>query len=201
MKHPIRQVLPAFVVLCLVSGTPLAQQYAEESRTVPEFSAVEVGGKAVVYMHEGTEEEVRIRASGIPISDIRTEVVDSELKVYTVGRHSGEDIQVHVTFDNLTQIFAKDSAEVHFDGEFYTESLIVRTEDVSEITGVNVSANTVDVSINGAGNANLEIDADLLRIAMRDSGDLTVSGVAQRKEIESISSNGTFYDQSLEIIE
>lgn len=179
------------------SGKVLAQQYTEESRVVTDFSAIEVGGIAVVNLQQGVEESIDIRASGIPISDIRTEIVGSVLHIYTVGRHNGEDIEINITFDDLNLISVDGAAEVYFTGEVESENFQIFTQGAGEIEGLSIDADTVFVSINDAGNADIQVDTDLLRIQMRDAGDLRVSGVTNQREIEELSSNGTLYDQNL----
>ncbi len=168
----MKMIIPSIVmtlVLSLLSCSVIGSE--TEDRTVSSFSHLKASGLAEVFITQTNEESVKVTVSGMPISDVITRVEDNTLIVTTQGFHSGESVKVFVNFIQLESITTGGSAE---------------------ISGTNqLSGNTLLLSINDAGNADLNIDVDSVMIEMNDAGDLSLQGIARNQKVTSRGSRGT----------
>lgn len=151
----------------------------QEMRPVSEFQIIRVGGLVHVVVHAGVEEAISIRASGISLRDVVTRVDDGLLLVTTRGQHNSESVHIDVTYRRLTEIHTSGSATI-------TSAGPIRTD-------------TLEVFLDEAGDARLEVDVDHLHIDMRGAGNLYVTGRTKTQRVVSHGSAGSLNNVSLQV--
>ena len=150
-----------------------------EERQLSEFERIEVGGLVNVVLVKGTSPKAKVKAFGIDIEDIITEVSDGVLTVTTRGFHSGEAILVMVNYTKLSGIKTAGSATIGTDGEIVSDHL--------------------DVWITDSADADLEVNVGRLSARMEDSGNLRLTGHAERQSIVSNGSAGSLNNAGLQV--
>jgi hypothetical protein len=171
----------------------------EEDRTVGEFHAVDAGGLAQVYLAPGSETRVVVKVRRIEFGDVITRNENGVLTVSTTGNHSGETVKVYVTYTKLNSVHVRGSAEVYAEGVAEADLFTVSTHGAGDIKFLQVKARRLDISINNAGNATIEVDVEVLAIEMHGVGDLEITGSAQRQNVRSFGSHGTLDNGSLQL--
>ena len=159
------------------AASPLAN---EELRDVTAFHKIEVGGLVNAIIKQGDEAAIKVRAYGIAMQDIITKVKGGTLLVTTKGSHRGESISIEITYTNLRAVKTSGSATIK--------------------TGGALKADILDISITGAGDANLELDVNQLNIDMRGNGNLKLKGQAVSQSLISHGGGGSLSNANLEII-
>lgn len=166
----------ATVIPMACTAGPLAEK---QVRDVADFHQIEVGGLVNVRLEQGDEVGVEVRAYGIAMQDIVTNVKDDTLLVTTKGSHSGESISITVTYTDLLAIKTSGAATIKTDGV--------------------LKSDTLSIDITDAGDANLEIDVNRLTIDMRGNGNLTVTGQAVSQSLTSHGGGGSLSNAGLRI--
>ena len=194
MKYSISATLICLVTL--LSGCVNFPGQQEFRETKP-FDALIVGGLADVYISQSDKQAVNVHASGMPISDVITEVQDGTLTVTTQGYHSGESVQVFVSYKNLTSIKTSGSATLTGENQLVSDEVNIITSDAGDIVDLSIKAKALTVQINDSGNANLNLDVDSTTIEMNDAGDLSIKGFSRQQQLVSNSSRGSLNNAKL----
>jgi hypothetical protein len=106
-------------------------------------------------------------------------------------------VKVYVNYNQLNSISTSGSAELTGTNTLNTQQLIVTTNGAGDIKDLAIKADKLTVSINGAGNANLDVDVESIAIEMNDAGDLSIQGIAKEQHIISNGSRGTLSNADL----
>lgn len=175
----LRTLLISFITLLTVAcaASPLADK---EVREVPAFDKIEVGGLVNVKIKQGKAPSIRVRAYGIAMEYIITEVNDGTLLVTTKGSHSGESIAIEVIYTDLRSLKTSGAATIKTDGVLKSDIL--------------------DVAITDAGDAWLELDVNQLNIDMSGNGNLKLDGQAVSQALTSHGGGGSLSNSGLKII-
>jgi hypothetical protein len=162
------------VVPMACAAGPLANT---EARAVPDFNKIEVGGLVNVKIEHGDKAKIEVRAYGIDMQDIITEVNNNTLLLTTKGSHSGESILITVIYTDLVALKTSGAATLKTNGAIQAESIAV------EITN--------------AGDANLELDVNTLMVDMRGNGNLRLAGRVVSQSITSHGGGGSLSNADL----
>ena len=165
------------VIPTACAASPLANK---EARDVPAFEKIEVGGLVNVDIKHGDKAAVKVRAYGIEMEDIITEVQGDTLLVTTKGSHSGESISIEVIYTDLQALKTSGAATIKTDGVLKAASL--------------------DIAITDAGDANLELDVNQLNIDMRGNGNLKLKGQVVSQSLVSHGGGGSLSNSGLKVI-
>ncbi|MFT5634621.1 MAG: hypothetical protein ACI89T_000047 [Cognaticolwellia sp.] len=194
MKYIIKSIILSLALMQVACSAFVSQT---ESREVGKFTALEVSGLAEVIITQASKQKLMIKVSGMPITDVVTKVENETLIITTKGFHRGESVQVFVTYNQLNSISTSGSAELTGTNTLNTEQMIVTTNGAGDIKDLAIKADKLTVSINGAGNANLDVDVESIAIEINDAGDLSIQGVAKEQHIISNGSRGTLSNADL----
>ena len=195
MKIITQTLLLAFVLL-LTSCVIFASQ--TEVRQVKTFKSLDISGLAEVFITQADTQDIVVKVSGMQISDVITSVKDGTLFISTKGFHRGESVKVYVTYIHLENINISGSAELTGSNTLNADSLFITTGAAGDIKSLKIAAETLSISINGAGNADLDVDVESIDILMSDAGDLLVKGTAKSQKIRSNKSHGTLNNTDLD---
>ncbi len=163
----------------IAQGNIYTKELVKKEMKLNNFSAIEVSGLAQIYLSEGTETNARLEVSGVPINDVKVIVEEGTLHISTRGDYNGESIKIYITYIKIEKLLVTDSAEIFSNGPIKTNSLEISSLD--------------------AGKAVLDIDVNLVKILMKDSADLTLTGYAKNQKISSRSKNGKFDNSGLQL--
>lgn len=195
MKLIITTILLVLALLqtaCAVYGTE------EETREVTTFRALDISGLAEVFITQAETQNIVVKVSGMPITDVITRVEENTLFITTKGFHQGESVEVYVNYVHLEKIGISGSAELTGTNTLNADSLLITTVAAGDIKSLEIAAGSLSVSINGAGNADLDVEVESIDIVMNGAGDLSVEGSAKIQKIRSNSSRGTLTNSNLD---
>ena len=179
MKLTIKSLLLSFIIILPACSVFESQT---EEREIEQFSALEVSGLVEVFITQSNGQKLRVEVSGMPITDVITIV---------------ESVQVYLNYQKLERIKTSGSAELTGTNTLNANQLLITTSGSGDIKELSIKANTLSVSINGAGNADLDVDVQKLNIEMNDAGDLFIKGIAKEQNIRSNSSRGSLNNARL----
>ncbi|MER2997445.1 head GIN domain-containing protein [Pontibacter populi] len=164
-------IIVSFVIaLALLSGTIIAQDVKgngtlkTQTRKVADFEGIKVSGGFIVEIKQGKQEELRIEAEENLMDNIKSEVKNGVLHLYTEGSfNSRKGIKAFVTVSDLNKI------------------------DISggvKVTGLSTfKANTFDLGMSGGSHVTLAIDANKLDVEMSGGSKVALSGHADDLEM------------------
>lgn len=186
------------LILALLQTACAVYETKEEVRQVTSFSSLDVSGLVEVYITQADSQSIVVKVSGMPITDVITRVEDGTLFVTTKGFHQGESVQVYVAYVHLEKISTSGSAELTGSNILNADSLLISTADAGDIKSLEIAANSLSISINGAGNADLDVEVENINIVMNGAGDLSIEGSAKVQKIISNNSRGTLNNSNLD---
>jgi hypothetical protein len=192
-----------FIITSLVLALALIQTACSvfisqtEIRDVEKFTALEISGLAEVIITQANTQKLEISVSGMPITDVLTKVENETLMITTKGFHRGESVKVFVNYNQLNSINTSGSAELTGTNTLNTKQMTITTNGAGDIKDLAIKADTLKVSINGSGNANLDVEVDSIVMEMNDAGDLRIRGTAKQQRITSNGSHGTLSNADL----
>jgi hypothetical protein len=194
MKYLIKSIVLFLAVIQTACSVFVSQT---EFREVEKFTALEVSGLVEVIITQASKQTLEIKVSGMPITDVVTKVENETLIITTKGFHSGESVKVFVNYNHLNSISTSGSAELTGTNIVNTQQMSVTTNGAGDIKNLAIKADALTVSINGSGNANLDVEVESIDIEMNDAGDLTIQGISKQQHIVSNGSRGTLSNADL----
>jgi hypothetical protein len=143
--------------LLLAGGTCIN---AQEARKIGDFNSIKAGDVINIRLSQADSNSVSVDADEKTRSQVKTEVTDGTLNIYTEGNVKNEkDINIHVTVKNLTALDISGSADVN---------------------GTNIiTSDKIRITSGGAGNINLELKTTDLETQVGGAGSVTLRGSAQ----------------------
>jgi hypothetical protein len=166
-KGPAAQVLYVLIVITLlwVAGAQAAG-VENQVRNTGYFNQLHFDGAYTIYLSQGDTCSVKVEAEPKVLDKVTTEVKNNTLKVDTKNGgwfccwgHGREDIKVHITVKDLKSIVIDGSADLAGKGKFVCD--------------------TLELSISGSGDINLETESKMLETSIAGSGDVKLIGKAQ----------------------
>jgi hypothetical protein len=194
MKYIIKSIVLSLAILQAACSAFASQT---ELREVEKFTALEISGLAEVTITQASKQQVVVKVSGMPITDVVTKVENGTLLITTKGFHRGESVQVFVHYNQLNSISTSGSAELTGTNTLNTQKMLVTTNGAGDIKDLAIKADKLTMSINGAGNANLDVEVESIAMEMNDTGDLSIQGIAKQQYIVSNGSRGTLSNANL----
>ena len=194
MKYIIQLIILILVLLQSACSGFVTQT---ESREVGKFIALEVSGLAEVIITQANEQKLLIKVSNMPLKDVVTYIENETLIITTKGFHRKESVQVFVHYNQLNSISTSGSAELTATNTLNTQQMLITTNGAGDIKNLAIKADKLIVSINGSGNANLDVEVENIAMEMNDAGDLSIQGIAKQQRIVSNGSRGTLSNANL----
>jgi hypothetical protein len=160
--------MPHMVTILVFLWTALARAAGPETqvRNTGDFNKLHFDGAYTVFVEQGQTCSVKIEAEPKLLAKVTTEVKNNNLKVDTKNGgwfccwgHGREDIKVYITVKDLKSIVIDGSADLAGKGKFVCD--------------------TLELSISGSGDINLELETKVLETAISGSGDVKLTGKAQ----------------------
>ena len=137
-----------------------------ESRQVPQFNAIEVQGAIKLDLTQ-SEDSNALSVSSLKgyLPNIKTEVTDGKLRIYSVDHLINPDIHVKIAMDSLTAIVAQGASIINFETPFKVKRMDVDMEGASKANLDFTSAQKLSFDLKGASKMNMKGNADTLTIS------------------------------------
>jgi len=180
--------ISAILMLLLISDQALAQwgnsrkgngNVVKQQREVGDFSGIEVNCSADVYIQQGSNTSVTVKADENLLEVIETKVSGGVLKIDIDGSISRvKELIVLVTVKNLDELQINGSGDVESEGT---------------IKGIDL-----EIGINGSGNVEMDLDMKNVKTSINGSGDVEISGVGGDFQLK-VSGSGSFEGKDMRL--
>jgi hypothetical protein len=181
------------MILLFITAAAFAQQ--TETRNVPAFDKLDIGGSFDAVLKEGNETSVKITAENIDVKKIITETKENTLRIFLVkGIYHKIRIKLEITYKNLDAINRSGS------GNLTCESDITTTGDfhLSSNGSGNITINgkiratgQAYVGKSGSGNIKLaDLQAEGVHMNFSGSGNFDVDEGNAKKQTIRLSGSG-----------
>lgn len=136
----------------------------EEQIKLSKFSRIEVSGSSRVFLTQGENQNVKIKAQANIIELLNKEVSDGEWDIkFEECIKTKEVVEIYITIPSIDELEIKGSGEIISQG--------------------TLNADQMDLSIKGSGEMKLSLDVTQLESTIAGSGDLQIKGTNQSHDI------------------
>lgn len=166
----MKAIVSVLMVFAFV-GLGLAQE--SETRAIDSFRGIKSGEAIDVYLKKGTKESVKVEVTGIPLSDVLTEVSGTSLKIHRrEGNYRNKNsVKVYVTYVNLERISASSASNVFSEGPIKAASFEINISSAASVE-VSLDVDNLTVDASSAGDAVLAGKANTLTVEANSAGDI-----------------------------
>jgi hypothetical protein len=163
-KNKVGQVFYLITVLALLwAGSAQAAGVESQARNTGYFNQLHFDGAYTIFLSQGDSCSVKVEAEPKTLAKVTTEVKNGTLKVDTkdhgwfcFGCHRNKDVTIYIKVKDLKSIEIDGSADVNGKGK--------------------IVCDTLELSISGSGNINLDTESKALETSIAGSGDMELSG-------------------------
>lgn len=152
-------------LFCTLSIQVSAQ--STQDRNVDQFDAIQVSAGIDLYLKQGGNTSVKVKASSEVIDDIQTYVENGKLIIKMKNKNyrnwGRAKKEVYIVLDDLKQISASGGSDIYSE-ELNLDELSIRTSGGSDIS--------------------LKIEVDYLMLSMSGGSDIDLSGKANKLEVK-----------------
>jgi putative autotransporter adhesin-like protein len=191
--------LPALALLLLVAAGCGGGPRVTETRTVADFSRLDISDNVDVEVVPGDNRDVKVTAGEDVIDHVQTESADGVLHVdivdrgIVIGPDPFDDVRVQISADALDGVRIEgagdlklagldaDTLEVEIEGSGDVEAsgtvgtLTATVQGAGDADLSALQARTATVTVQGAGDAQLNV-TDSLTVTVQGAGDVSYTG-------------------------
>lgn len=170
-------ILSSLWIIFLLNTSAFGQnEVIRETRNLPAFDQIDVGGAFSVTLAIGEPQKVEVEAKQKAIDQIKTEVRDNKLLITSDGIHNNTPLKVHITLPSISRLEAHGAANV---------------------TGENtIKSDMLAIEASGAASVDLDLDVITLRSDISGASDLKLRGKAQQHSTD-VSGAATLHARKL----
>ena len=153
-----------WMIFMLNSAAYAQKEIIRETRDLPFFDMIEVGGAFEVKLTMGEPQKVEVEARSKFIGEIKTDVKENSLVISSKGIFGETPLNIYITVPSLSHL------EVH---------------GAADVEGLNtIKADMLNIEASGAASVDLILDVITLRSEVSGAADIGLSGSAQNHSIE-----------------
>jgi hypothetical protein len=182
-------ILLLAVVSCNISIVGGSGNVISEDRNVSGFSKISLSGSGKLYIEQGNEESLTVKAEDNLIPLIKTEVSGNTLSLGTKFGTSiipTKSMEFYLKVKELISISVSGSGNINCSG-LATDDLSIRTSGSSKVDLSNLKTTSININSSGSSSFNLE--------GITDSQDIKTSG-SVKYFAEELKSNSCVIDSS-----
>lgn len=138
------------------------QTYTTESRTVAEFSSIEASGAIAIELTQQAEQSVSVKTLSEYLPNVKTEVMNGMLKIYSEDKLIKPKILVRIGVDSISNLEANGASTIEFMNPFTVKNLNISLQGASSSDIKLNSAQKLDVKLLGASKFEASGTADSL---------------------------------------
>ncbi|MFK7971601.1 MAG: head GIN domain-containing protein [Bacteroidia bacterium] len=205
MKSPILILLVAAFALFATSCDELADGVCENGEgpietvtlNVPSFDAITLSNSADVVVTQGPDQSVSVSGEQNIIDLIDTDVQDGVWKIrFTKCVRNMDDMTIYITVPELTAVKIDGAGDITGDGTFSTDKFVAEINGAGDID-MEVDADEITADIDGAGDIKMTLTTKRLFSTIRGAGDLEFDGYTTLHDI-SLRGAGDVFGYDLE---
>ncbi|MFV0391003.1 MAG: GIN domain-containing protein [Paludibacteraceae bacterium] len=136
--------------------------YQTEIRTVPRFKSFEATGAVSVELTQQPTQSLEVRTLSEYLPNVKTEVVNGVLKIYSTDALIRPGIKVKIGIDSLENISASGASNIDFENAFHLKKLNIELQGASNLDLDVSSAQKLDITLQGASKLEASGAADTL---------------------------------------
>jgi hypothetical protein len=186
MKLKRRLILTLAFTLVLFSGL-LAQEEGNkkvvtETRELPAFHSVVVGGALNVHIQKSDVQEVRIETDENLQDNVKAKVENNTLFIKSNTLKNPTKLNAYIKVTDLRRIEASGATEVKGDALISTEELVIEASGATSV-GLDLDVTNLSSSVSGAADVTLSGRADTHELDISGAGSLKAKGLVTRKTV------------------
>ncbi len=154
-------VVISFGILAMLCAVPAQAQWqkgsgevVQETRELPGFDKIDVGGTAEVLLSQGAEQKVIVEVDDNLVPYVKTVVDDQTLKISTEKIRDFSRLVVHVTVPDLSYINASGASQVKGVTPFDIQYLMVDGSGAAELD-LDLTVQLLESKLSGAAEMHL----------------------------------------------
>ncbi len=175
----------------------------DDERKVPTFSEVSLKIPAILYIEQGSKQNVKITAKSSTLEEIITEVKGRTLNIkfpntnYFRKNFEPGKIEIHISVPEIDGLSLSGSGDIIAE-EIETRILDLAVSGSGNIIIEELKTNRVSASISGSGDITIKDGgvADDLSVSISGSGDVKAAGFEAKDVVVRISGSGNSYVKS-----
>lgn len=176
-------ILSFIWIIFILNSSAFAQnEVIRETRDLPSFDQIDVGGAFEVTLVNGEPQKVEVEAKEKVINQIITEVKDGKLLISSNRISSNTPLNIYITVPALTRLVAHGAADVSGENAIKSDMLSI---DVSGASSVELSLDVVTLSTEASGAADLELSGKAQQHSTIVSGAASVDA----RELETLTTD------------
>ncbi len=165
------KILGITLLFAIWGSTTYAQN--TETRNLSSFSRVNIGISGDVELIEGSRPSIKIRANGVDLSDIETEVLGNKLRIrwrrgYRNWRRRA-NVKIWLTYTSLSEVGVSGSADVLAKSVIKGRDLYLRISGSGNFEG-QIAVKNLETRISGSGRLNISGTTNSQMIGISGSG-------------------------------
>lgn len=185
-KHTLS--LCAFILgFMFLSSAALAQQVKgngnlqTQTRKVSDFNGIKVSGGFAVEIKQGSNESLQIEAEENLMDNIRTEVKNNVLHIYSEGNiNSKKGMKAYVTVKDLNKVDISGGVKVTGKSTFKASTFDLDMSGGSHVS-LAIDAKKIDADMSGASKVTLTGRADELKLEMSGASSVNTSELVAKR--------------------
>lgn len=165
----------------LLVGTVTVSRAQTETRAVEPFSKLRVENGIDVELRQTDRENLRIEVDGVDLDDVRSEVVDDELRLSRdTGLFQTGGVRAYVDFVTLDEISASNGSDLSsVEAPLQLEDLTLTASSGSDVE-LAVAARTLDLRVSSGSDVDVEGTAENLSVDASSGSDVSADGLRAR---------------------
>lgn len=179
-------------LLCIIlfGGFTLSLS-AQNSRQLDAFTAVTAQEGIDVYLKKGSEYTAKVKAEGLDLDEVLTEVSGNTLKIHLEdNNYRNINVTVWVTYKELDELRASSSASIIVEDLVKANDFDLGASSSGSIQ-LQLEADDVDIDVSSSGEVEIKLKATSLDAELSSSGEINIEGSASSADINT-SSAGEF---------
>jgi len=174
----------------------------KEERNVKEFNEIQVSGAYMVYLTQGSKEELIIEADENLMDLITTKVVDGKLKIYNKKDiRCSKKMNIYLTFVEIDELSVSGAVDIEGTNKFTLNELSLNVSGAAEIF-LDIELKELDAELSGASEFEIRGFAKEVVIEISGASELDASDFKVEEmqiEISGAADAKVFATESLEI--
>lgn len=139
-------------------------EYTDEARTLADFTTIDASGAIEIELTQQADQSVSVRTLREYLGNVKTEVADGTLKIYSTDNLIKPTIKIKIGVDSLSKIEARGASKIEFTDTFSLKKLNINLRGASNADIKVNSAQKLEFDVQGASKLDISGSADTLAI-------------------------------------
>ena len=174
-----------------------AQAQGKNYDGLSEFSSINIGVPADVFVTQSANQSVRIETNQSNLEKIEVEVKGGKLNIKSKrnNTHYKGDIKIYISAKKINGLSLAGSGSITTKGKVSAGNLSLSIAGSGTISSLNLSAEELQISVAGSGDVHLAGDATAknMKVSVAGSGKIKAQDFAVKNIKTSISGSGKCY--------